>query len=182
LTDIFEVINNRRSVREYKSNQISDEEIKKILNGGIMAPTARGEQPWHFTIIQDKKLLDEIDEVSREFMKDSGDEFFERIGNSGVNITHNAPTLIIVSGKEDGSNIEADCGAATQNILLSAEGLDIGSCWLGLVAWYFKNKENIGKLGIPENYRPLYGISLGYKVRPNSKAPKRDENVFNWIK
>jgi nitroreductase len=182
MSDVFEVINNRRSVREYKSDQLSDEEIQKILNAAIMAPTARGEQPWHFTIIQDKKLLDEIDEVSREFMKDSGDEFFEMVGNSGRNITHNAPTLIIVSGKKGGSNIEADCGAATENMLLAAEGLDIGSCWLGLVAWYFNDEKNIAKLGIPEDYIPLYGVSLGYKVQPNSAGPVRDQNVFNWIK
>ncbi|MDR0912412.1 MAG: nitroreductase family protein [Methanobrevibacter sp.] len=180
--DIFDVINNRRSVREYKKEQIKDEELNKILNAAIMAPTARGEQPWHFTIIQDKKVLDEIDQVSRDFMKGSGNEFYEMIGNSNRNITHNAPTLVMVSGKIGGSNIEADCGAATQNMLLAAEGLDIGSCWLGLVAWYFEDEENLSKLGIPKDFKPLYGVSLGYKVKPNSPAPKRNKEVFNWIK
>ncbi|MDR3063405.1 MAG: nitroreductase family protein [Methanobrevibacter sp.] len=182
MTDVFEAINNRRSVREYKEEQLTDDELNKILKAAIMAPTARAEQPWHFTVIQDKDLLIEIDEVSRELMKNSGDEFFEMIGNSNRNITHNAPTLVIVSGKKGGSNIEADCGAATQNMLLAAEALDIGSCWLGLVAWYFEDEKNISKLNIPENYIPLYGVSLGYKVKPNSNGPERNKNVFNWIK
>jgi nitroreductase len=182
MVDVFDVINNRRSVRNYKSEQISGAELDKILNAAIMAPTARGEQPWYFTIIQDKNLLNEIDEVSRELMKNSGEEFFEMVGNSGKNITHNAPTLIIVSGKKGSSNIEADCGAATENILLAAEGLNIGSCWLGLVAWYFNDEKNKEKLDIPEDYIPLYGVSLGYKVEPNGEAPKRHLNVFNYIK
>ena len=57
MSDIFEVIKNRRSVRAYKDEQISDEEIEKILDAAIKAPTARGEAPWHFTVVQNKELL-----------------------------------------------------------------------------------------------------------------------------
>ena len=52
MSDIFEVIKNRRSVRAYKDEQIDDEDIEKILHAAILAPTARGEAPWHFTVVQ----------------------------------------------------------------------------------------------------------------------------------
>lgn len=182
MKSVFETISSRRSVREYKEEQLGDEELQKILDAGIMAPTARGEQPWHFTIIQNREIIKEISDGSKELMKNSGDEFFERIGNSPIDISHGAPTLIIVSGKTGSSNIQADCGAATQNILLAAEAMDIGSCWIGLVAWYFKLEENVSKLNIPRGYEVLYGISLGYKIKENEKAPERNNNVFNWIK
>ena len=182
MKDIFEVIHNRRSVREYKSEQLKNEEIEKILDAGIMAPTAKAEEPWYFTVIQNKELLKEINETSLEIMKNSGDEFLKSIANSRRNILHNAPTVVVVSGNEKASHIQADCSAAIENMLLAAEGLDIGSCWIGLLASYFKDEKNVANLKIPKGYIPLYGISFGYKTNNNQGNPKRNKNVINWIK
>ena len=136
MSDIFEVIKNRRSVRAYKDEQIEDEQIEQILEAAIMAPTARGEAPWHFTVVQNKETLADINDSVLKILSNSGDEF---------------------------------------------EGLDIGSCWLGLVAIYFSVEENLKKLHIPEGYTPLYGVALGYKVEPNEPNPRKDIFV-NWVK
>ncbi|KZX17187.1 nitroreductase family protein [Methanobrevibacter filiformis] len=182
MTDIFEVINNRRSVRQYSNEQLKEDEVKKILDAGIMAPTARGEAPWHFTVIQSSDLLKYINETSIDLMLKSDNEFFQAIAKSGRNILHEAPTVIVVSGREDATNIQADCSAAIENILLAAEGLNIGSCWVGLIAIFFEDAENVAKLQIPEGYVPLYGVTLGYKVSEREGNPKRNKNVVNWIK
>jgi len=182
MKDIFEVINSRRSVRSYKKEQLKDEEIEKILDAGIMAPTAKGEQPWHFTVVQNEEFLNEINEVALKNMANSGDEFLEAIAKSGRNILHNAPTVLIVSGKEDSDYSLTDCSAAIQNILLAAEGLDIGSCWLGLIKAYFNDPDANTKLGIPSGYTPVYGVTLGYKDEKNPGNPIREKNVINWIK
>ena len=163
MSDIFEVIKNRRSVRAYKDEQIEDEQIEQILEAAIMAPTARGEAPWHFTVVQNKETLADINDSVLKILSNSGDEFLEAIAESGVNVMHNAPTVVFVSAKSDATNMQADCSAAIENMLLAAEGLDIGSCWLGLVAIYFSVEENLKKLHIPEGYTPLYGVALGYK-------------------
>ena len=181
MADIFEVIKNRRSVRSYKDEQIDDEAIEKILEAAIMAPTARGEAPWHFTVVQNKEVLQDINDSVRSILSNSGDELLEAIAESGVNVMHNAPTVVFVSAKSDATNMQADCSAAIQNMLLAAEGLDIGSCWLGLVAIYFSVEENLKKLHIPEGYTPLYGVALGYKVEPNEPNPRSDVFV-NWLK
>lgn len=181
MADVFEVIKGRRSVREYKEEQIEDEDIEKILHAAIMAPTARGEAPWHFTVVQNKELLDDINKSVHEILKSSGDEFLEAIGKSGKNVMHNAPTVIIVSAKSTASNMQADCSAAIENMLLAAEGLDIGSCWLGLITAYFSVEENLKTLHIPEGYTPLYGVSLGYKVNENQPNPRKDV-LINWLK
>ena len=181
MADIFEVIKNRRSVRAYKDEQINDEEIEKILQAAIMAPTARGEAPWHFTVVQNKELLEDINASVHSILTNSGDELLEAIAKSGVNVMHNAPTVVFVSAKSDATNMQADCSAAIENMLLAAEGLDIGSCWLGLVAIYFSIEENLKKLHIPEGYTPLYGVALGYKVEANEPNPRSDVFV-NWLK
>lgn len=181
MADVFEVIKNRRSVRAYKDEQIEDEEIEKILEAAIMAPTARGEAPWHFTVVQNKELLEEINGSVRGILSNSGDELLEAIAESGVNVMHNAPTVVFVSAKSDATNMQADVSAAIENMLLAAEGLDIGSCWLGLVAIYFSVEENLKKLHIPEGYTPLYGVALGYKLEANEPNPRSDVLV-NWLK
>ncbi|MBF4468868.1 MAG: nitroreductase family protein [Methanobrevibacter arboriphilus] len=182
MKDVFDVINGRRSVRSYKKEQLKDEEIEKIINAGLMAPTARGEEPWHFTVIQDQKLLKEMNDIGIKNMASSGDKFLESIANSGKNILHNAPTVIIISGNESASDIKADCSAAIENILLAAEGLDIGSCWIGLIKAYFQDPESSTKLKIPNGYVPLYGVTLGYKNAEKQGNPNRNENVVNWIR
>lgn len=182
MKNVFDVINSRRSVRSYKKDQLKDEEIEKIINAGIMAPTARGEQPWHFTIIQDQNLLKEMNDVALENMASSGDDFLESIAKSGRNILHNAPTVVIVSGKESANNIQADCSAAIENILLAAEGLDIGACWIGLIKAYFNDPNSSKNLRIPNGYIPLYGVTLGYKDLENQGNPNRNKNVIDWIK
>lgn len=181
MSDIFEVIKNRRSVRAYKDEQIEDEQIEQILEAAIMAPTARGEAPWHFTVVQNKEILADINDSVLNILSNSGDEFLEAIAESGVNVMHNAPTVVFVSAKSDATNMQADCSAAIENMLLAAEGLDIGSCWLGLVAIYFSVEENLKKLHIPEGYTPLYAVALGYKLEPNEPNPRKDVFV-NWVK
>ena len=182
MKDVFEVIHNRRSVREYEPEQLKDEEIEKIINAGIMAPTAKAEEPWYFTVIQNKELLKEINETTIELMKNSGDEFLESIAKSRRNILHNAPTVVVVSGNEKASHIQADCSAAIENMLLAAEGLNIGSCWIGLLASYFKDEKNVANLNIPKGHIPLYGVSFCYKANDNQGNPRRNKDVVNWIR
>ena len=173
MSDIFEVIKNRRSVRAYKDEQIEDEQIEQILEAAIMAPTARGEAPWHFTVVQNKETLADINDSVLKILSNSGDEFLEAIAESGVNVMHNAPTVVFVSAKSDATNMQADCSAAIENMLLAAEGF--------LVAIYFSVEENLKKLHIPEGYTPLYGVALGKKVEPNEPNPRKDVLV-NWVK
>ena len=181
MADVFFFFLNRRSVRAYKDEQVEDEKIEKILEAAIMAPTARGEAPWHFTVVQNKEVLEDINSSVHSILSNSGDEFLEAIAESDVNVMHNAPTVVFVSAKSDATNMQADCSAAIENMLLAAEGLDIGSCWLGLVAIYFSVEENLKKLHIPEGYTPLYGVALGYKLEPNEPNPRSDVFV-NWLK
>jgi len=181
MKDVLDVINSRRSVRNYEKKQIKDEQIKKILDAGFMAPTARAAKPWYFTVIQNQELLEYINKTSIKVMSESGDKFLESVAQSGKNILHNAPTVIVISSQKDAPNMQADCSAAIENMLLAAEGLDIGSCWLGLIQSFFKDSKNIEKLEIPDDYVPLYGVSLGYK-REENPVIEREKSNFNWIK
>lgn len=184
MNDVINVIKNRRSVRAYSSEQLKQEELDQIIEAGIYAPTAHNDQPWHFTVIQNKEKLDFINEKSKELMAKSDIDWINKLGsNPKFNVSYNAPTLIIVSGKKNAVSPKVDCSAAIENMLIAAESINIGSVWLGLVGFFFTLETEVKALGVPEDYEPYYGIAFGYKVSDKKlPAPKRNLDVVNYIK
>ncbi len=183
MKDVLDVIKSRRSVRKYKPEQISREQLDKIIEAGIYAPSAHNQQPWHFTVIQNRELLAGINSFVREAMSKSEDEWVRKMGSKpDFKVTYDAPTLVIVSGRKDGMVWRTDCAAAIQNMLIAAESMDIGSVWLGLMRFLFADKKEVVKLNIPEGYEPFYGISFGYKHYDRSlPVPRRNIDVVNYI-
>jgi nitroreductase len=192
---VLENIKNRRSIRKYLKDQIKDEDLDMIIEAAIYAPTGGNNQHWHFTIIQNKEIIDYLNVEAKKVMANLPDDWLSldeisgsaeqviKMGRSEhLHIFYHAPTVIIISGKEDASTPIPDCSAATQNILLTAESIDIGSCWIGLARFSFENQDNIKKLRIPDGYKPYYAVSLGYKASNKNIAPKRNRNVVNYIK
>jgi nitroreductase len=179
----METIKNRRSVRQYRPEQIKDEELEKILEAAIYAPTGHNDQPWHFTIVQNRDIINEINDGAKKVMNEMEMEWISKLGAmEDFNIFHRAPTAIIVSGRKDATTPVVDCAAAVQNMLLAAESMDIGSCWIGFAKFFFLNPKNMEKFNIPEDHEVHFGVALGYKVRENPKAPERNQNVYNYFK
>ncbi|MCC7551333.1 MAG: nitroreductase family protein [Methanobacterium sp.] len=183
MNQVLETIKNRRSVRRYQDDQIKDEELDDILESAIYAPTGHNNQPWHFTIIQDKGLINQINEGANEVMRGMDIEWIAQMGKTeNLHIFHRAPTIIMVSARKDALTPLPDCSAAVQNMLLAAESMNIGSCWIGLAKLYFLNEENMKKFNIPEGYEVHFGVSLGYKVRENPNPLPRNKNVFTYFR
>lgn len=100
------------------------------------------------------------------------------------NAFYNAPTVILVCG-DDGPWTPADCAAATQNILLAAESLGLAACWInfGLFVFDSESRSKYNELlGIPEGYKPLYSVALGYRKGEVPAAAPRKKNVTTCIK
>ncbi|AXV37269.1 MAG: nitroreductase [Methanobacterium sp. BRmetb2] len=183
MNQVLETIKNRRSVRQYSTEQIKDEELEKILESAIYAPTGHFDQPWHFTIVQDIDLINEISEGAKAVMRTMDIEWIAQMGASKeLNIFHRAPTAIIVSAKKDAVTPMVDCAAAVENMLLAAESMDIGSCWIGFAKFFFLKPENMEKFQIPKGNEVHFGVSLGYKVRKNPEALERNRDVFTYFK
>lgn len=181
--ETLSTIKNRRSIRNFKNNQIKDDELQAVLDAGIYAPSAH-EQAWHFTVIQNKELLAWLNYEAKERAKQY-EPLQELANNEGFNIFYGAPTVILVSGEEKAIAIESDCAAATQNMLLAAESIGLGSCWIGFVLVAFnspKAKEYLKELGVPDGYKPYASVALGYKKIEAVYAPPRKLNLINYIK
>ncbi len=181
--EVLKAIRNRRSTRKYKDQQISEEELQTILEAGIQAPSANNSQSWHFTVIQDREMISSISDKSKEVMLQSENEAIVNIGKNPINIFYNAPTVIIVSGKEEVSSSLVDCSAAIENMLLAAESLGLGAVWVGLVRFFFTLSDEVKKLNVPNGYKPFYAVAIGNKYNDTFQGPsKRNKDVVNYIR
>lgn len=179
-------IRNRRSTRGFLQEQIKDEEVQAILEAGIYAPSATNKQPWHFTVVQNKELLDRLNNSFKKAAIKSDNEYISRVGkNEKFHVFYNSPTVILVSGDENNYYATVDCAIATENMLLAAESLKVGSCWIGFIAYLLNSEEGtayIKELGIPEGFKQFHAVALGYKRINVTNAPTRKENTVNYIK
>lgn len=183
MNTVLETIKNRRSVRNYLNQQITDEELETIIEAGIYAPTAHNDQPWHFTVIQKQEFIEHMNQEAKKVMKTSDVDWISNMGkNESFNIFYQSPTVVVVSGRKTAISPLVDCCAAIENMLLAAESIDLGTCWIGLARFFFENPENVEKLSIPAGYEPYYAVSIGYKATNNNKGPERNKNVTNYIK
>jgi len=173
----------RRSIRSYKEDQLKEEELQAILAAGIQAPSANNCQPWYFTVIQDKEFIEYMNESSKEIMINSEDERISKAGKGNVNLFYNAPTLIVVSGKESEISAKVDCSAAIENMLLAAESMDIGGVWIGMLRFFISDNKEVRKLNLPEGYRPFYAVAFGYKKEGAATSNgKRNKDVIGYIR
>lgn len=175
-------IKNRRSTRHYKSEQIREDQLQDLLDSGIRAPSADNSQPWHFTVIQDKNMINFISDQSKKEMLKSEDEKVIKFGKSLSHIFYYAPTLIIISGKEDVVSCQIDCSAAVENMLIAAESIGLGTVWVGFAQFFFSLEDEVRKLELPKQYKPLFAVAVGYKQDGIIKPIKRNADVINYIR
>ncbi len=179
-------IKQRRSIRSYREEQIKDDELQAVLEAGLYAPYAM-DQMWHFTVVQNKELLTRLNLAAKETAKLMDMNHLKALGcNEKFDCLCGAPTLIIVSGDENSPiPLDADCAAATQNMLLAAKSLGIGSCWIYFVMMAFYSPQSVElkrQLKIPEGYKPYYAAVFGYPKDEVVDVADRKPNLITYIK
>lgn len=154
----------RRSIRRYTGETIPDESIRELLRAAMYAPSAVNRQPWHFIVITDREIFRRIAEI-------------HPYSSFIVNASHG----ILVCGDEnlqhDDNYYLPDCGAATENILLAAYSMGIGSCWIGIYPRMQRVASFSELFNLPGHVKPFSLISLGYpaeeKALPDRFRPDR---------
>lgn len=181
------IIKSRRSIRSFYDRQIKQEELNSIIEAGMYAPSLQNQQPWHFTVIQNKQMIDMLNKELMDLAKGGCSESLKGYlkNTENFHVFYNAPTIIIVSGDEKIAVSQIDCAAATENMLIAAESLGIGSCWIGFIALLF-NSDRIEaykeQLCIPKGFKPYHAIALGYRNESIVEVPVRKENIISYIK
>lgn len=181
---VLETIKSRRSVRQFTEQKIEQEKLEAIIEAGLYAPSAHNQQPWHFTVISNEKMLSDMNALAKETARAAQSDFLNKIGNNpDFHVFYKAPSIIIVSGDETAMSPRVDTAAAAQNMLLAAESLGLGACWVGLLRLCIGEggEEFVNALDLPENYAPYFAIAVGHKAHTGQHAPSRKPNKVNYI-
>lgn len=168
--ELFETIYKRRSIRKFTADKINEDDIDKILKVAMYAPSAGNAQPWHFIVIDDREILEDLSQI---------------IPN-GKMIAESSHCIVVCADTEQEKykgRWMLDCSAATQNMLLAATSLSIGSVWIGI----FPENERMDNLSkyfnLSDNIKPVSIVALGYpaenKVLPDRfKAERIHRNKY----
>jgi len=152
-------IQSRRSIRKYTGKRIPLESVDKILKAAMYAPSARNYQPWQFIVINERNKLDELSEI-----------------HPYGKMLKEATLAILVCGdrklEPNDAYLCQNCAAATQNILLAAHDLGLGSVWLGVYPREQRMNDISRYLKLPEHILPVSLVSMGYPAE-GKEIPKR---------
>jgi nitroreductase len=159
--EAMDAILSRRSIRKYTGQPVPDEMIGELLKAAMSAPSAGNQQPWHFVVIRERSILDQIPKYH---------PYSAMLKETSV--------AILVCGdlkseKHKGYWVQ-DCSAATQNLLIAAQAKGLGAVWLGV----YPREDRVAGirklLGLPEHIVPLSLIPIGYKGEEKPPADRYD--------
>lgn len=157
--EIMDCIIGRRSIRKFRMQQVPDDLTEQLLKAAMYAPSARNTQSWQFIVVQQRETLNAIMQV-----------------HPYAGMLATATLAILVCGDKKLEPSEAylnqNCSAATQNILLAAHGLGLGSVWLGVYPRR-ERAESMSKLFcLPDHIVPISLVAVGYPDE-NLPSPER---------
>ena len=161
--DALDAIRTRCSVRKFQDKAIPKDVIGNIVDCGRVAPTARGEEPWEFIAVTEKGALKKLADIT----------------DYGKFIAHSACTIAVFC-KDTKYYLEDGC-AATENMLIAASSLGLGSCWVaGDKKVYCQRIAD--QLKVPAGYKLVSMITLGYPLEKPKPSEKRRQmkDVLHW--
>ncbi|MHB8126671.1 MAG: nitroreductase family protein [Desulfitobacteriaceae bacterium] len=189
MSELYKIIQERRSIRKFKPDPIPKEILEKIIKMGMWAPSAMNTQPWEFYVFTGKardqivSLLGKsvqgigprLKELFNEKMQKITQGFFQNMGG--------APAIVLVLSKrlpvfqyQEGAN--QSCAAAIQNLLLAAHIEGLGACWMTGPLWI--EDEILTYLGRLENSRLVAAIPIGYPDQSPPVPPRKHETI-HWM-
>lgn len=170
---VLKAIYERRSCRKYKPLQITDEELRTVLEAGTYAPTSMGQQDPYIVAVQQKEMKEQIIRMNAEVMGTRTDPFYA------------APTLILVFGSTNWKNQIQDGSLVLGTMMLAAHSIGLASCWINREIQMFQTAEGkalMKQMGLPEGIGGVGALALGYPAAPASQPKPRKENYFRIIK
>ena len=195
--DTIETILTRRSTRSYSSAPVESEKLEKIIEAGRYAPSGGNNQTNHFLVVKNPDVLHKLAKLAEDaFAKmEVTEQTYSSLKSSimqskkgGYVFYYHAPVLIIVANQKDYGNNIADCAVAVENMMIAANSLDLGSCWINQLKWLNEEPTVLNylrELGLKENERVYSSMIVGYPKsadrKPNRTPLPRKGNEVTFI-
>ena len=193
--DAIEAILTRRSTRKFSDEIPERDLIEKIIEAGRFAPSGGNSQTTHFLVITDPEILKELARIVQtafskmEIREDTYASLKNSINRSkqGNYIFHyNTPVLIVTANKKGYGNAMADSACALENMMIAANALDLGSCWINQLHWLDEDdavREYLCGLELGDDETVTGALALGFPAEGllNRTALPRTGNPVTWI-
>ncbi len=193
---VEKVIQDRRSIRQYTEEPVSEEALQMILEAGRLAPSGENAQPWRFIIVKDPETRKRMGAIAgggsgrrftAEFVTQKMQErfagledeakrkaAFEKLTSGQVSaFLAEAPVSIVVCGRKDVWDLPYDTSAAIENMLLMVTALGLGACWVIAPCIDIRDEERLKDLlGVPEGLKIVSIIAVGHPARYPRPRPR----------
>jgi nitroreductase len=181
-----ELLEKRRSVRDFEDKKVPLDTIKAIIKESIKAPNAGNRQPWKFIIVNNKEMLKKISDASKKTLiagieRDPNSpmkRYLETLKKEDYVVFYNAPCAVFIVGPAKGATIAQDCGLLAAYFMLAAASKGLGTCWIAQGA-EARDPELLAEVNMPEGYRMWAPIALGF---PKQIPPMPDRNEPDILK
>lgn len=191
MQELLNMIKTRRSVRRFRPEQITHEELQAILQAGLWAPSAGGRQSPIMLVCQNAALNDTLGRLNRAAFGPAKSDDTHFVSKTQKSIAdddgiesgfYGAPTVVALCAPEGAVYGVHDCSAAAENMCLAAWGLGIGSCYVGRAEKTFESvqgKRLMLENGIGEFYKARVCLCLGY---PEGEVGEGKPRLDNRVK
>lgn len=193
---VIKVIQDRRSIRHYTTDPVSEEHLEMILEAARQAPSGENAQPWRFVIVKDEATRKRLGAIAgggsgrrftAEFVTQKMQERFENLEDEAKKkaifdkltsgqvsaFLAEAPVSIVVCGRKDVWDLPYDTSAAIENMLLMVTALGLGACWVIAPCIDIRDEERLKDLlGVPEGVKVVSIVSVGHPTRPHRPRPR----------
>lgn len=181
--DAIEAVRTRRSIREYQDREVDRDVIEALIIDAAHAPWTPLSlpDPWIFSVIEGREKIAGYGERALAYAREHRPERrgFEWTERPGFSVFHQAPVLILISGRADYALALEECTRAAQILAITAHARGLGSCWVGAPNLWLDDPETQAELGIPEGFKPFAAITLGYAAR-EPEPPVRFKPRIHW--
>ena len=187
--DALTAIMTRRSTRNFSDAPLPESLMETVLQAGRQAPSGGNSQTNHFFVIQNQNVIEDLIRLTQqafsrmetfEGMYPSLRHSIEASKRGGYRFCYNAPALIVVANRKDYGNSLADCACALENMMIAANALDLGSCYINQLRWLNEDDgllKYLQALGLKENERVYGALALGRPATEDG-LPRRQPNVI----
>ena len=182
---VLDAIFQRRSVRAYTSERVSDEMVETLAKTALASPSAMNGQPWHVIAVQNNEFILELERaVIAYFVKTGNTAMVERCKSRGDKIFYDSSTVFFITAK-NAASAKLDIGIVAENLSIAATGMGLGSIILGLPRFPLEDPDTAEywkkKLCFPEGFDFGIAIAVGYSA--NEGAPHEiDMSKLSYVK
>jgi nitroreductase len=181
--DLMQGLLTRRACREFTEEPVSRQDVERLVEAAIMAPSAMNRQPWAFAAVLGTQRIQELSQqaykAALQFLP-ADSPLRSHALDPHFELFHGGAALIVVCATDGETQSVEDCCLAAENLMLAAHAGGLGSCWVGFARPWLSQSHVKSTLGIPAMLHPVAPIVIGHP-KSNDQVATRNPAKIIWI-